>query len=198
MAVTTTDLDLSFYLLYSAAFAAANGLSGGITDNGTVVDANRTWQLAPYNANNGLYLSEGATVANTLASATLGIATPAAYSKLSLLLFSTEGNSTISIRLHFTDGTTAPGGTVTVQDWFDGTNAVYSGFGRIGRLTAPPYLVDGVFGNNPRMYRYDIPMACNNQPKLLDSIRLSYISGTSTLTSSRAVILALAGTAIHR
>lgn len=191
MAVTSTDLDLSFYLLYSASFAAANGISGGMTDNGTIVNGNRTYQLAPYNAGNGLYLSAGGAIANTAASGTLAITTPASYSKLSLLLFSTEGNSTISATLHFTDGTTAPGGSLDVQDWFDGTNAVYTGFGRIGRQAAPPYLVDGLFNNNPRFYRFDIPMACSDQPKLLDSVSIRYISGSGA--SSRAVILALSG-----
>jgi gliding motility-associated-like protein len=192
-AVTTTELDLSFYLLYSSAFAVANGLSGGMVDNGTVVNGNRTYQLAPYNGNNGLYLSDGGAIVNTAASGTLAVTTPAPYSKLSLLLFSTEGNSTIGITLHFADGTTAPGGSVTVLDWFDGVNAVYSGVGRIARLTAPPYMVDGLGGNNPRFYRYDISMACSNQPKLLDSVSIRYISGSGT--SSRAVILALSGVA---
>lgn len=190
-AVTSTELDLSFYLLYSLNFATINGLSGGMVDNGTVVNGNRTYQLAPYNGNNGLYLSDGGAILNTAASGTLAVTTPAPYSKLSLLLFSTEGNSTIGVTLHFADGTTAPGGSVTVLDWFNGINAVYSGVGRIARLTAPPYMVDGLSGNNPRFYRYDISLACNNQPKLLDSVSIRYISGSGT--SSRAVILALSG-----
>lgn len=190
-AVTSTELDLSFYLLYSLNFATANGLSGGMVDNGTIVNGNHTYQLAPYNGNNGLYLSAGGAIINTTAAGTLALTTPAAYSKLSLLLFSTEGNSTIGITLHFADGTSAPGGSVTVLDWFNGANAVYSGVGRIARQTAPPYLVDGLTGNNPRFYRYDIPMACRDQPKLLDSVSIRYISGSGA--SSRAVILALSG-----
>jgi hypothetical protein len=190
-AVTTTELDLSFYLLYSEAFAITNGLSGGMVDNGTVVNGNRTYQLAPYNGNNGLYLSNNGAIVHTAASGTLALSTPAAYSKLSLLLFSTEGNSTIGLTLHFSDGTSAPGGSVTVLDWFNGANAVYSGVGRIARNTAPPYLVDGLSGNNPRFYRYDISMACRDQPKPLDSISIRYMSGSGT--SSRAVILALSG-----
>lgn len=192
-AVTTTELDLSFYLLYSAAFAATNGLSAGMADNGTIVDGNRTYQLAPYADSNGLYLSDGGSIVNTAAAGSLAVATPAAYSKLSLLLFSTEGNSTVSISLHFADGTSAPGGSPTVLDWFNGANPVYSGFGRIARATAPPYTVDGLAGNNPRFYRYDIPMACNDQRKLLDSVSFRYLSGSGT--SSRAVILALSGVA---
>jgi gliding motility-associated-like protein len=190
-AVTTTSLDLSFYLLYSTAFAAANGLSAGVPDNGTITNGNRTYQLAPYNAGNGLYLSAAGHVPNTAASGTLALTTPAAFSKLSLLLFSTEGSSVINAMLHFTDGTWANAGSAHIDDWFDGGNAIISGVGRIARQAAPPYLVDGLSGNNPRFYRFDIAMACSNQPKLLDSIRLNYAAGEDT--SSRAVILALAG-----
>ncbi|WP_298734557.1 gliding motility-associated C-terminal domain-containing protein [uncultured Chitinophaga sp.] len=190
-AVTSTELDLSFYLLYSQAFAITNGLSGGIVDNGTIVNGNRTYQLAPYDVNNGLYLSSGGTIVNTAATGTLALTTPAAYSKLSLLLFSTEGNSTIGLTLHFADGTSAPGGSVTVLDWFNGANAVYGGVGRIARQAAPPYLVDGLSGNNPRFYRYDISVACRDQPKSLDAVSIRYISGSGV--SSRAVILALSG-----
>ncbi|GAA0564827.1 T9SS type B sorting domain-containing protein [Chitinophaga japonensis] len=192
-AVTTTDLDLSFYLLYSASFAAANGISGGMADNGTITSGTRTYQLAPYDSSNALYLSASAVVANTDSTGTLALDTPAAFNKISLLLFSTEGDSRLAITLHFTDGTTATGASVNIQDWFDGANAVYSSFGRIARQAAPPYTVDGLSGGNPRFYSLDIPMACSNQPKLLDSITIRYISGTSTLTSSRAVILALSG-----
>jgi len=192
-AVTTTDLDLSFYLLYSASFAAANGISGGMTDNGTITSGTRTYQLAPYDGNNGLYLSASAVVANTDSTGTLALDTPAAFNKISLLLFSTEGDSRLSITLHFTDGTTATGASASIQDWFDGTNAVYSGFGRIARQAGPPYTVDGLSGGNPRFYSLDIPMSCSNQSRLLDSVTVRYISGTSTLTSSRAVILALSG-----
>lgn len=191
LAVTTTPLDLSFYLLYSVNFATLNSISGGIPDNGLLTNGNRTYQLAPYDALNGLYLSDAGHVANTTVSGTLALATPAAFSKLSLLLFSTEGSSVVGATLHFTDGSWSDAGNVHVDDWFNGANAIVSGVGRIARKAAPPYLVDGMSGNNPRFYRFDVPMACKNQPKLLDSIRLNYISGSDT--SSRAVILALAG-----
>lgn len=193
-AVTSTTLDLSFYVLYSAAFAAANGLAGGLVNSGTIVNGMRTYQLAPYNGPNGLFLSLNGGVPNSAAAGTLTLAAPASFSKISLLLFSTEGASTISATLNFTDGTTATGGAMTVQDWFGGGNAVASGYGRIARNTAPPYLVDGLTSNDPRFYRFDIPLACSNQVKQLQSVSINFLGGGTTFPS-RAVIMALSGIA---
>src|SRR5690606_1492537 len=194
-AVTSTVLDLSNNVLYTAAFAAANGIPGGVPDNGVIISGARTCQLAPYTAGNGLFLSAGGAVPNTAASGVLTLATPAAFSQLSLLVFSTEGNTTLTVTLHFTDGTTAAGGVLSIPDWFDGPNAVYAGFGRITRNTAPPYVVDGLSGNNPRFYRFDMALACAYQARLLASVTISYTSGGGSAFPPRAVILALSGVA---
>jgi len=193
IAVTSTDLDLSFNILYTAAFAAANSITGGLPNNGAIANGARTYQLAAYNANNGLFLSANGAVANTAAAGTLTLATPANFSRVSLLLFSTEGATTVSATLNFTDGTTAAGGNMTVQDWFNGGNPVISGFGRITRKAAPPYIVDGASSNNPRFYRFDIPIACANQSKLLQSVTITYLSGSGTQFPTRACVLALSG-----
>ncbi len=191
-AVTSCLLDLSNYILYTAAFAAANSIVGGLPNNGTINNGVRNYQLADYAANNGLFLSQNGAVANTAAAGTLTLVTPATFNRVSLLLFSTEGASTLSATLHFTDGTTASGGTMTVQDWFGGGNAVASGFGRIARAPAGPYLVDGATSSNPRFYRFDISLSCANQSKLLQSIDVNFLSGGTTFPS-RAVIMAVSG-----
>ncbi|WP_298734554.1 PKD domain-containing protein [uncultured Chitinophaga sp.] len=195
IAATSTDLDLSFNILYTAAFAATNGIAGGLPDNGLIVNGARSYQLADYDADNGLFLSANGAVANTAAAGTLTLATPATFSRISLLLFSTEGATTVSATLNFTDGTSVAGGNMNVQDWFDGGNAVVSGFGRITRKAFPPYIVDGAATNNPRFYRFDIPIACANQSKLLQSVTITYLSGSGTLFPTRACILALSGVA---
>lgn len=192
--VTTTSVDLTNHILYSAAFATANGIAGGIYNTGTITSGVRTYQLNGYTGNNALYLSAGGRATNSAAAGTLSLTTPASYSKLSLLLFSTEGSSVISTTLNFTDGTTAPGGTVTVQDWYYGTNAVYAGFGRIVRKTAAPYTEDGVSGNNPRLYAFDITLGCDNKVKLLKSVTVNYQRGIGA-NGPRAVIMAVSGMA---
>src|SRR5262249_9092636 len=114
-AVTNTDLDLSTNILYSAAFAAANTSLGatGLPNNGTLINGSRTYQLQPYTSNNIFYLSAGGAQPNTLSAGTISLATPARYSNISLLMFSTEGNSVVDVILNFTDGTSLGIGTFT-------------------------------------------------------------------------------------
>lgn len=87
VAVTSTVIDGSNHILYTQSFAATNGIDGGIVDNGTFVSGTRTYQMNPYTAPNGLYLSASGNVANSLAAGTLTLATPAMYSNLSILAF---------------------------------------------------------------------------------------------------------------
>ena len=190
LATTTTFLDATNHVMYTANFAATNGLNGGVLDNGSFVSGTRTYQLAPYTGLNAIYLSLNGAITGTTSSSTLTLQTPAAFSRLSFLSFSTEGTSTLNAVLTFTDGSTVNAGNFVFQDWFSGPNAVYANFGRIARLAAPPYAVDG-YPTNPRWYAADIPIACSYQSKLLQSIAISYVSQGGT--SGRAVALALSG-----
>lgn len=190
VATTTAFLDATNHVMYTATFASTNGLNGGVLDNGTIVSGTRTYQIAPYTGSNATYMSLNGAIANTTASSTLTLQTPASYSRLSFLSFSTEGSSTLNAVITFTDGSTFNAGNFVFQDWFGGANSVYANFGRIGRLAAPPYVVDG-YPTNPRWYAADIPISCTNQSKLLQSITISYVSQSGT--SGRAVALALSG-----
>ena len=192
-AVTTTALDLSSYIMYSTIFAAINGLQAGLPTNGTIVSGTRTWQLQPYTGNNVLYLSSGALQLNTTAFGTLTLSTPARFSAVNLLLFSTEGHSNINIVLNFTDGTTYNAGNPNVLDWFGGTGAVYAGYGRTTRLSAGPYTTFGVATGDPRFYQVDMPLSCADKNKFLQSVTISYLNGTTAF--SRLVGLALSGVA---
>lgn len=188
-AVTSTGVDLQQKILYSLGFAATNAIAGGLADNGTIVNGQRTYQLGDYSLNNALYLSANAFAANTLASGSIALVTPATFTKISVLAFSTEQNSILDISLKFTDGTVISGGTVSVADWFNGPGSIISAVGRIQRIPSPPYAVEGLAANNPRFYPIDIDIPCAVQSKMLDSIFFNYVSGGSP--DSRAVILAL-------
>lgn len=189
--VTTTGLDLSRNIMYSDIFAAIVGLQGGLPSSGTITNANKTWQLQPYTSNNVMYLSAGGAQPNTTAFGTFNLVTPARYSAVNLLLFSTERESNINIVLNFTDGTTFNAGNHNIADWFGGLQFVYSGYGRTTRETAPPYVTDGVSSNNPRFYQVDMPLNCVNKNKFLQSVTISYLSGTTL--PGRCVVLALSG-----
>lgn len=188
--VTSTALDLANNIMYSVDFGSLNQLPLGIVNSGTIVSGTHTWQLQPFTANNLLYLSTGGAQANTLATGTLTLNTPTRFSNVSLLLFSTEGHSDLDIILNFTDGTSLGAGSYTIQDWFDGTGYVYSGYSRTKRLTTG-YLPDGNTTNNPRFYSVDIAFTCAYKLKSLQSITFTHLSGTTT--ASRICVLGLSG-----
>ena len=195
LATTSTMIDgspfVGRHVLYTAAFAAANGLTGGMVDNGTIVNGKRTYQLASYAGKNALYLSRFGTIDSTVNDGTLSLVNPGNYARMSLLLFSTEGTSSINININYTDGTSERAVTnTTVADWYVGfTNVMYSGSGRIGRDTTAPFSVDGV-GINPSFFAQDFMVNCNNQNKLVKSVT---IADTSLSTGSRVVVLAVSG-----
>lgn len=189
VAVTSTVIDASNHILYTQNFAAANGLDGGIINSGLFISGNRAYQMSPYTAANGLYLSANGNVPNTLAAGTLTLATPAMYSQLSILAFGTEDNSTVIATLHYTDGTSANAGTLQITDWFYGTPFIFNGMGRLTRTTTSP-TVDGLPGD-PRMYAFDFNIPCADQSKLVSSVSFVYIQGPNI--SSRALIVGLSG-----
>ncbi len=195
LATTSTMIDgspnVARHVLYTAAFATANGLTGGMVDNGTIVNGKRTYQLASYAAKNALYLSRFGTVDSTVNDGTLSLVTPGNYARLSLLLFSTEGSSSINININYTDGTSERAVTnAAVADWYVGfTNVMYSGSGRIGRDTTAPFSVDGV-GINPSFFAQDFIVNCNNQNKLVKSVS---VADTSLSTGSRVIVMAVSG-----
>jgi gliding motility-associated-like protein len=193
--VTSTGLDIQQKVLYTQAFAATNSLPAGLPDNGVIGNGLHNYQLADYAADsNGLYLSDGAHPAlNSNSTGTLTLNTPGAYSKLSILAFSTEQSSTLTVTFFFTDGTSIPGGTAFFPDWFDNPNPVIAAVGRIVRTTPNPTAgsVEGLATNDPRFYAVDINIPCTSQSKQLASVQLDYTQGGGD--SSRAVVLALAG-----
>lgn len=195
LATTSTMIDgspaVARHVLYSATFAANNGVTGGMPDNGTIVSGKRTYQLAPYIGKNALYLSRFGTVDSTKTEGTLGLVTPGYYARMSLVAFSTEGSSSLNIDITYTDGTTERALTnAPLADWYVGTtNVVLTGPGRIGRDTVPPFSVDGV-GIWPKFFSHDFMTNCINQNKMVKSVT---VIDTSASAGSRVVVLALSG-----
>jgi len=203
LALTSTVIDGSNYVLYTKTFTASNtSVSYGLPNNGTIVNGTRTYQLEPYTTNNALYLSYYSTPApaNSAVSGTLTLVTPAILSKISVLLLSTEVNAIVKATLNYTDGTTTTTANATLPDWFAASSTTYpamiSGIGRIQRLAAPPYStsLSGSNSSSPSLFAWDIPVPCASQGKRLQSVTFTAVgySGTST---SRAVIMALSGAA---
>lgn len=169
-------------VMYNAAFAAAASFGGGLPNSGTIVNATKTFQMMPYNGNNALFVPSSST--NTLT-----LATPASYSNLNFLVFSTEGSSTINIRIFYTDLTFTNAGNFTVQDWFNGTGAVITGIGRCKRVTSG-VTADGL-PTNPRLYGIDVPLSCANQQKQVASVVVNGVS--SNPAGGGGYVLAVSG-----
>lgn len=193
LAVTTTGLDAQDKILYSVAFAAKNSLPAGLPNSGTLVNGLRTYQIADFGSNNVLYLSRFGNVINTASAGTLTFETPAAYSKISVLCFSTIEGSTLGITLNYEDGTSSTQTTAYVLDWFHGINPMLDSYGRIPRQAAGPYPVEEIGTSNPRFYSIDIAPPCDQHSKPIASITIDYLISDAINNQSRAVILAVSG-----
>lgn len=185
LSTTTQSLDLSDHVMYTTSFAGSTGLPGGLPNTGTITNGSRTYQLASLTANNCLYISPGATQ-------NLTVSTPAKFYKLSLLGFATEGNSTISISLGFTDGSVISYGSFSLSDWFFGSGSIIAGFGRCIRTASAPYQASGQANgapSDPRFYPINLTLTCADMVKNLQTIRITHSVGTN------AYALAVSGVA---
>jgi len=192
LATTTLQVDGGFSnrVMYTSAFSAFAGIGGGgLPDNGTIVNGGDTYQLANYTGNNALYIYRNETRGLTLV-------TPASYSRVRILGFTTEGASALNVRFSFTDGSFTDYFTnYSLPDWFNGAaNVVLQGFGRCSRVAAAPWGADA-FPSNPRMYYIEVSLNCADKNKSLQSV---FFSNFSTFPNNapfpNAVILGLSGT----
>ena len=148
--------------------------SGGFV---SMVGDGTIFQFQPYTTNNALVLSSD----TGLTSGTLTLATPATYAQLAIVAHSGNGtNSTGTLTLNFTDGTSFTT-TYFAPDWINGTtNVAWFGCGRI-------LLTTGAEDNgleNPRFYQTTINVAAllgtTNKP-------LASVTFGQTLSRSTAI-----------
>ncbi len=170
--LTTTTIcvdgpSISNKVLYTTAFRDANGGGGGgIPNDGLIAVTGATYQLAPYGDNNALLIQRSQ-------SGDLTLTTPAKFSVIRVLAFATEGTVALNAVLHFSDGSSTNALTnYSLNDWFFATTSlVLSGIGRVTRAS-PASGFDG-YPTNPRMYYIEIPIACADMQKDLQSITFS-------------------------
>jgi gliding motility-associated-like protein len=209
---TTVPVDGSNHSIYSAAFASTfqfGAPSGGLPDNGTISNSVFNWQtglttaynfqLADYASNNALVLSDlTGTVAGSVSSGTLTLVTPSVFTWLSVMSFSTEGGSNLTLTFNFTDGTSAATPTTYLNDWFGyGPDVVLGGMGWTDRIS--PTLTGTSAWNNSsnswqtQAYAWNIMVPCAGQGKAIQSVTFNYIGGDPG--AHRAHILGLAALA---
>ena len=182
LATTTGPLDGSNYVLYSAAYGSIYSVSTGLPNNGLITSGTYTYQLATYTANNMCLTTPTVTIDS------LTFATPAAYSGLSLLCFSTEGNGSMNVTVRFTDNTTQTYTNQALTDWFGTGTAIISGFDRVNRSGTTPANASG----NPKMFAIDLPINCTNRAKLVKNIKFQNV----TTSTQRNCVMAISGAAM--
>ena len=194
LATTTLQVDgaSSNKVIYTNAFRTFAGIAGGgIPDNGLITSGGDDYQLAPYNGNNALYIYRNQT-------RSLSLVTPAPYSKLKMLGFSTEGATALDVTVQFSDGSaTVYLLNYSLPDWFTGSaNTVLQGFGRCSRVATAPWGEDA-FPSSPNMYSFEITLNCNDKRKNVSDI---FFSNFSTFPNNapfpNTVILAVSGSAV--
>ncbi len=123
--------------------------------------------MAPsYTAPNAVLLD------STLVSATLTLATPAAYAGLSFLESGGNNGVSFSYAVHHQNGATDIG-TKSIPDWFNGSNPAWTANGRVD---VGSFSFSAVNGGNPRLYSMDITLLNASSP--VTSIDFIYLSGT--------------------
>ncbi len=124
------------------------------------------YTLAPsYRSNNAVLLDA------TLASATLALTAPAAFSKLSFLESGGNQGVAFTYTVHHQDGT-AETGSGSIPDWFNGANPAWTANGRVD---VGSFAFSNVNGNNPRLYSLDVTLS--NTTSAVTSISFGYASG---------------------
>ncbi|AEA45125.1 T9SS type A sorting domain-containing protein [Fluviicola taffensis] len=181
MSTTNTSIDGSDYVLYSQNYGTQLSTGSGLPNTGLITSGNSTYQLAPYTSDNVIFLSTGQTDS-------LEFTTPSSYSSLSFLGFSSEGPGTVLFVIKFTDGSAMVVNNNNLPDWFDGSNAVLSGFDRTGRTGDTPDL--STFA--PYLYRINVNLSCADQAKLVQRVM---IINTTSFPTIKTAIFAVSGAA---
>jgi hypothetical protein len=152
----------------------------------SAVTSGLSFQLASYSANNSLRLP--LTGSGTTGTGTLALGTPQSAGEVFLLVTSGGGISTVTVTVNFTDATTQVFTGLTVADWYNGTNPVVQGLGRVSRDAAST--IDNNT-TNPRLYQLRLALAAGNFSKQIQSIAFNKTSTTGVLNVMGASISTL-------
>lgn len=168
---TTSDIDNSGYAFLSADFratASSSAPSYSLPASGVITslaNSNVVFNLAPYNENNALKLVENA------ATGTLAFSDAISATNLYIIATSGSGDSSITLAINFTDGTSQTVNDSTIPDWYYSTSlpSAYQGTGRVSRFD------NGMQGSStdPRMYQLTLNVDVANQNKTIESITVT-------------------------
>lgn len=159
----------------------------------SLVDHATTFQFAPYNNSNVLYLT------STLNSASLTLNTPAAYKSLSVLAASAQGGGNGTLVIHFADGTTSSAIAFKAANYLTtnspGSSAAITNFGILNTGNLNQFGSYDYFQFIPNLYHTSInlqSLGLSNKP--ISSVAFTMPSGTGTTATTVTGIFALSGT----
>jgi len=121
---------------------------------------------ASYTANNAMMLD------STLTNGTFTLTAPAIYSQLSFLESGGNGGVTFRYTIHHQNAAIETG-TLSIPDWFNGSNPAWTANGRVDVGT---FALQAVNSGNPRLYSLDVVVTNSGNP--VTSIDFAYVSGT--------------------
>lgn len=173
---TSSDVDgVSFafvardFKLTSSSTPLTYGIPADGVINSTVASTpGLSYQLADLSANNSLKLT------TTGGNGTLVFATPKAAFKLYMLSTSGSGTSVVNVTVTFADNTTQTFSSISLSDWYGGSNFAIQGIGRINRGND----VLEQNATNPRLYQSVLNIDAANQSKPIQSVTVTKSSGS--------------------
>lgn len=186
------------FTFFEVGLNANNYTGGNATQEGlptnhvftSAADRVTTFQIMPYNSNNVLYLTSGSPTG------TLTFSNPAAYNSLSILATSANGNggSNGTVVLNFADGSSSAALNYQAPDWYYGSGAALTHFGRVYVGSYGAFYTDNPSGNNPNLYQTTLNLASlglnTNQ---IASLTFTMLGGTSTPANAATGIFAVSG-----
>ncbi|WNM18699.1 T9SS type A sorting domain-containing protein [Flavobacterium capsici] len=173
---TNNDVDGVNFAFVARDFQLTSGstaLTYGLPNNGLINSAvpspaGLSYQLASYSGNNALRLQ------NANDAGTLVFTTPIAAVNLYMLATGGSGSCIINATVNFSDATTQTFTGISISDWYGGTNFAIQGIGRINRTND---VLENGGGTNPRLYQIPLAISSGNQPKLIESVTVTKVSG---------------------
>jgi len=130
----------------------------------SAANAGVQYALAPAAGNNAILLDA------TAPTATVALATPAAFNNLSLVGSSGNGTGVVTLIANFTNGTSQAIGTVGALDWFNNNPIAVNAQGRVD---AAGY--NNVGAGNPRIYELDLALPASATTTPIQSITMQWV-----------------------
>ncbi|NIK93472.1 T9SS type A sorting domain-containing protein [Mangrovimonas sp. CR14] len=185
--VTTNDVDGVNWCFLEMGYQDA---SFGLPVGGLITSPNTTdlsFQFASYDADNSLRIPASGDV-----NFPVTIAETGSYETIYFAATTGSGSSTFSGTIDFQDGSTQAFSDLSVSDWYNGSNYIISGIGRVNR-DDETLENGGTWTLNPRIYEIGLDIDPANQSKTVTGITVTNVTAGGTSANITLNIFAISG-----